>query len=103
MTSNDPDRSDDLVPKDLNVYGYCVMYRQKEADAWRADLDDEYRHIPAHYMFLEEALDRVAFLRDRGFFARVAALLMEPSDSVGVFERNRLRPDGEGNPGPAGQ
>ena len=92
--SKDPNRSADLVPKDLNVYGYCVMYRQKEGDAWRVDLDDEYRHIPAHYLFMEEALDRVVFLRERGLFARVGALLMEPTDSADVFERNKLRHDG---------
>lgn len=101
MTSDDRDRSGDVAPKDINVYGYCVMYRPTETEVWRVDLDDEYRHIPAHYLFLEEALDRAAFLRDRGFFARVAALLMEPSDSADVFERNRLQAEGESGNGPA--
>ncbi|MFM8709175.1 MAG: hypothetical protein ACKOHK_14130 [Planctomycetia bacterium] len=93
MASDDCRRPGDLVPRDIKVYGYCVMYRQNEGDTWRVDLDDEYRHIPAHYLFMEEAMDRVVFLRERGLFARVAALLMEPTDSVEVFERNKLVQD----------
>lgn len=93
MVSDDRNRPNDPSPKELNVYGYCVMYRQKNGDTWRVDLDDEYAHIPAHYLFIEEALDRVVFLRERGLFARVGALFMEPTDSADVFERYKLRHD----------
>lgn len=84
------ERPADLKPTELNVYGYCVMYREENREGWKVDLDDEYLHIPAHYMFVQEALDRVQYLRERGIFARVGALLCERSDTPEEFERNKI-------------
>ncbi len=76
--------------KKLNVYGYSVMYRATPNDLkWTVDQDDEYFHLPAHYDDLEEALDRVEFLRARGVDARVAALCAESTDTAEEFEAHR--------------
>jgi hypothetical protein len=90
MSEQNRDKRSDLKPTDLNVYGYCVLYRPEKEGAWKVDSDDEYLHIPAHYMFVHEALDRVQYLRERGINARVGALLAEPTDTPAEFERNRI-------------
>ncbi len=85
-----------MVPplRRLDVYGYAVMYKlDSSADTWTVDPDDEYRHLPAHYLSMDEALDRVAFLKSRGIPARVAALVAEPTDTADEFEANRIGED----------
>jgi len=80
--------------KPLDLYGYVVVYKSKpDAEKWIADQDDEYRNLPAHYPSLEEALDRVEFMRSKGIEARVAALLAEPTDTADEFERHRIVDD----------
>lgn len=77
-------------PRRLDVYGYAVMYKPKpDEEKWTVDQDDEYRHLPAHYLSMDEALDRVEFLKTKGIKARVAALVAEPTDTAEEFEANR--------------
>jgi len=64
----------------LGVYGYAVMYRLHPGANWKVDQDDEYRGLPAHYLSLAEALDRVGFMRQKNVEARVAALVAEADD-----------------------
>lgn len=85
--STEESKPADLHPNGINVYGYCVTY--KKDGQWIIDQCDEYLNLPAHYFFPQEALDRVAFLRERGVDCRVAALLAEPTDSPEEFERNK--------------
>lgn len=74
----------------LDVYGYCVIYRHgTENMRWVVDQDDEYLNLPAHYLSVEEALDRVEFLRQKNVDARVAALMAESTDDPEEFEANR--------------
>jgi len=74
----------------VNVYGYAVIYKPGcEDDKWTVDQDDEYRNLPAHYLSVEEALDRVEFLRTKNVSARVAALLAEQTDTAEEFESNK--------------
>ncbi len=75
------------------VYGYAVMYKMKPDDGvWRVDQDDEYRNLPAHYMAIEEALDRAVFLRTKRVQVRIAALLAEPTDTAEEFSAGRIEP-----------
>jgi hypothetical protein len=73
----------------LQVYGYMVVYRTGKDKPWTVDQDDEYRNLPAHYLSVEEALDRVEFLRTKKIDARAAALVAEQSDTAREFEENR--------------
>ena len=74
----------------LAVYGYTVIYKSKpDNDKWVVDQDDEYRNLPAHYLSMDEALDRVEFLRVKGIEARIAALVAESTDTAEEFERSR--------------
>lgn len=75
--------------QELNVYGYMVVYRHSRETKWVVDTDDEYLNLPAHYLSLEEALDRVEFLRQRGIEGRVAALVAESTDTAEEFEGNK--------------
>ncbi len=84
---SEPKRTDSS-PTDMNVYGYCVVYRKE--GQWTVDQCDEYANLPAHYPFLAEALDRVAYLRERDIDCRVAALIAEKSDTPEEFERNKI-------------
>ena len=80
------------MPEDSNklgVYGYAVMYRLQPGGRWLVDQDDEYRNLPAHYLSVEEALDRVEYLRGRHIEARVAALMAEESDDPDESKANR--------------
>ena len=70
----------------LGVYGYAVMYRLQPGGQWMVDQDDEYRTLPAHYLSLDEALDRVGFMRMKKVEARVAAIVAEKNDSAEEFE-----------------
>ena len=76
--------------RELNIYGYMVVYRRDRQSKWLVDTDDEYLNLPAHYLSQEEALDRVAFLRTKGIEGRVAALLAEGTDTAAEFESNRM-------------
>jgi hypothetical protein len=77
----------------VGVYGYAVMYKLKPDDvAWMVDQDDEYRNLPAHYLAVEEALDRAAFLRTKQIQVRIAALLAEPTDTAEEFSASRIEP-----------
>lgn len=78
----------DLRPSSLNVYGYMVTYKRDEK--WITDPDDEYTNLPAHYPFMQQALDRAEFLRSKGFECRVSALLAEQTDTSEEFERNKI-------------
>ena len=75
---------------ELNVYGYMVVYRRDRESKWVVDQDEEYMNLPAHYLSLEEALDRVEFLRTKGIEGRVAALVAESTDTADEFEGNRV-------------
>ena len=75
--------------KKLGVYGYAVMYRLQPGGRWLVDQDDEYRNLPAHYLSLDEALDRVGFMRLKRVEARVAALVAEQTDTADEFEAHR--------------
>lgn len=81
----------DLRPSSLNVYGYMVTYRKD--DTWITDPDDEYSNLPAHYPFLQQALDRAEFLRSKNIECRVSALLAEMTDSPDEFERSKIDGD----------
>ena len=70
----------------LGVYGYAVMYRLQPGGRWMVDQDDEYRTLPAHYLSLDEALDRVGFMRLKKVEARVAAIVAEKTDGAEEFE-----------------
>jgi hypothetical protein len=87
MPDEDINKSD-MHPSGINVYGYCIIYRKD--DQWQTDQCDEYKNLPAHYPFLQEALDRVDYLRERGIECRVAALLAEKQDTPEDFERNKI-------------
>jgi hypothetical protein len=65
-----------------------VIYRRD--DTWIVDQCDEYSNLPAHYPFMDQALDRVAFLRSKGIECRVSALLAEPTDTAEEFERSKI-------------
>ena len=77
-------------PVELKVYGYMVVYKTQPDKPWVVDQDDEYRNLPAHYMSVEESLDRVEFLRSKNVEARAAALVAESTDTPGEFERSRM-------------
>ena len=83
--------SSDLRPSNLHVYGYMVTYRKD--GVWITDPDDEYANLPAHYPFMQQAMDRVEFLRERGIECRVSALLAEPTDTPEEFERSKIDGD----------
>lgn len=84
----DENTTSDLSPCSLKVYGYMVVY--KRDGAWVTESDDEYSNLPAHYPFMQQALDRAAFLRSKGITCRVSALLAEPSDTNEDFEAHRI-------------
>lgn len=77
----------DLRPSNLRVYGYLVVSRR--GDTWATETDDEFSNLPAHYPFVQQALDRAEHLRSHGIECRVAALLAEPSDTAEDFEAHR--------------
>jgi len=52
----------------------------------------KYRNLPAHYPTLDEALDRVAYLKGKGFKARALALVATPTDTAAEFESAKIRP-----------
>ena len=79
--------------KKLKMYGHCVVYRLPRTTQWIVDACDEYLNLPAHYMYLPEAFDRVAFLKSKDIDARVASLLVLPSDTSEEFEQNKIGPD----------
>ena len=88
--------SDEKVPRNqanLRMYGHCVVYRLPRSSQWIVDSCDEYMNLPAHYLYLPEALDRVAFLKTKDIDARVASLLVLPSDNADEFEANKIGPD----------
>ena len=84
--------SGDLHPTNLSVYGYCVAWIPGNATAWTIEPDEEYRNLPAHYLSLAEAIDRVAYLKAKGFQARALALVATPADTAAEFEAARIRP-----------
>jgi len=86
--------------RQLGVYGYIVIYKPTLGDErWIAEQDDEYRHLPAHYALMDEALDRVEYLRKKGIVARVAALVAESTDTAEEFEANRNGEEDDGDDG----
>lgn len=87
MAADETD-SDPMVRR-FEVYGYCVLYKIDANGKWVIDQDDEYRNLPAHYLSMEEALDRVEWLRAKHVPARVAALMAESTDDGATFEENR--------------
>jgi len=63
------------------AYGFCIAYRQPKAGEWTIDShDDKELGVPAHYELIEEACDRVEYLRRFGFECRVMTLLSEAGD-----------------------
>ena len=82
--------SDDLHPTQMNVYGYAVAWVPSDTATWQIEPDDEYRNLPAHYPSLSEAVDRAAYLREKGFRARALALVVMPADTVDEFEAAKI-------------
>jgi hypothetical protein len=82
----------ELHPTNLSVYGFCVAWIPGTEAAWTMEQDDEYRNLPAHYMSLAEALDRVAYLKAKGFKARALALVATPTDTAAEFESAKIQP-----------
>lgn len=85
--SEDQQQSD-IKPSSLNVYGYMITY--KKDTQWITDADDEYSNLPAHYPFMQQALDRAEYLRERGIECRVSALIAETTDTPEEFERSKI-------------
>jgi|GEM_PF-1082876 len=81
----------DLHPTNLNVYGFSVAWISSPGRPWTMEQDDEYKNLPAHYPTLAEALDRVAYLKAKGFPARALALVATPADTVEEFESAKIR------------
>ena len=48
--------------------------------------------LPAHYPTLDEALDRVVYLKAKGFKARALALVATPTDTAAEFESAKIQP-----------
>lgn len=84
----DQPEAGDKMTRDINVYGWAVIYRKE--NQWIVDQCDEYSNLPAHYPFLDQALDRVVFLRSKGVECRVSALLAEPTDTAEEFQRSKI-------------
>jgi len=84
----DEDGKKDVKPTDIQVYGWLVVY--KKDGEWKADKDDEYSNLPAHFPFAPQAFDRAEFLKSKGIECRVCALLVQPTDTVEEFERNKI-------------
>ncbi len=84
----DDTKNQDAHPAKIDVYGWVILY--KKDGQWVADQDDEYLNLPAHYLFPNEALDRVSWLRERGVECRVAALIREEHDTPEEFEKNKV-------------
>lgn len=82
--------TNDLHPTAIDVYGFSVAWVRPNTDTWTLEGDDEFRHLPAHYMTLAEALYRVAFLQSKGIRARALALLRVPTDTEAEFEANKI-------------
>lgn len=59
---------------------------------WKIEQCDEYLNLPAHYVALDEAIDRAEFMRSKGFDARVVALVAEPTDTAFDFDRDKVQP-----------
>jgi len=64
-----------------HAYGFCVAYKLEDADKWTIDPEEDTTFIPAYYEILEEAIDRVEYLRLNGISARVLTLLAERGDT----------------------
>ncbi len=77
----------------LKMYGHCVVYRKPKTEQWIVDSCDEYHNLPAHYPFLAEAIDRVEYLKTKDIDARVASLLVLPTDTEEEFEKQKRSPD----------
>jgi hypothetical protein len=60
--------------------------------AFRSENPGENGNLPAHYPTLDEALDRVAYLKGKGFKARALALLATPTDTAAEFESAKIQP-----------
>lgn len=81
----------------LDVYGYSIVYKRpgsSPTSRWVVDQDEEFANLPAHYLSVEEALDRVEYLRERNIEARVAALMAEASDDPEEFEAGQGTDEG---------
>ena len=87
---------------ELRMYGYCIAWRRRnpsesrnpaDLPPWTIEQCENYLNLPAHYVALDEAIDRAAFLRSKGVDARVVALVAEPTDSAAEFDQERVKPD----------
>jgi len=83
--------SNDLHPTQMNVYGYAVAWVPAGAATWQIEPDDEYQNLPAHYPTLNEAIDRATYLKEKGFKARVLALVVMPADAADEFESAKIQ------------
>jgi hypothetical protein len=84
---------------ELRMYGYCVAWRRKEnkderdpsrLPPWQIEQCDHYLNLPAHYVALDEAMDRAGHMRAKGVDARVVALVAESTDNAEDFDRSRV-------------
>lgn len=89
----------DTQPPELKMYGYCVAWRPKprseERDPkklprWQIEQCEEYLNLPAHYVALDEAIDRAEHMRSKGVDARVVALVAESTDTAEEFDRSKV-------------
>lgn len=60
--------------------------------SWVMEQDDKYRNLPAHNPTLDEALDRLAYLKGKGFKARALALVATPTETAAKFESAKIQP-----------
>ena len=83
---------DSRHPTGISVYGYSVAWVPATAASGTMEQDDEYQNLPAHYPTPDEALDRVAYLKGKGFKARALALVATPADTAEEFESAKIQP-----------
>jgi hypothetical protein len=69
-------------------------YRRRGTGLYAAldPLNAFYPVLPAHYPTLDEALDRVAYPKGKGFKARALALVATPTDTAAEFESAKIQP-----------
>lgn len=95
--------SDENLPPELKMYGYCVVWRRrtdpserdpKKLPMWHIEQCDQYLNLPSHYIALDEAIDRARYMRAKGVDARVVALVAEPTDTAEDFDANKVKNHG---------
>tara|TARA_B100000073_G_scaffold248110_2_gene208457 strand:+ start:798 stop:1055 length:258 start_codon:yes stop_codon:yes gene_type:complete len=73
----------------IQIYGYTILCKNDDG-IWSTPTCEEYSCLPSHYLFIEEAQDRVDFLRGKGIECRYVMLVVDPSDEASAFEEARI-------------